>query len=223
MSIATRELPASAIRVSAHCRHCQSDIETDGSNRCPDCGVETLPESRGKVRIVNLNAIDDGAPLPETGGASDPTPKRTGAEQRQPVLIRARKEAASWHAARAKLLAALEREEQAVVTRFEAARAELQQIRRERSAISQDIGLITIDGAAPSPSAAPPSPKSNVKRGRPLLDGRWSRTYEECRGPDHEGDDRKAIPHKSRGFCDRCYNTPAARQMREEEVNHDAN
>jgi len=209
-----RLLPNEAVRVSAHCNFCKADIETDGSNRCGNCGAETLPESRGNARIVNLHAAADVPPPPETGGAADLTPKRTGGEQRQPVLIRARKEAAAWHAARVKLLAALEREEAAVLARYEAARAELQQIRRERSAISQDIGLIAIDGAAPSPTeAGRPSPTPSYERvnGWPVKYGLGFITA--CKGCGTT--DR---PHFSTGRCKPCHQ---AKKAPKEDANHE--
>jgi hypothetical protein len=217
MSAQIGTLPASAVRVSAHCRHCKADIETDGSNRCPDCGAETLPESRGIRRIVALNAVIGDAALPETGGATEVTPKRTGGEQRQPVLIRARREAAAWHAARAKLLAALEREEAAVLARYEAARAELQQIRRERSAISQDCGLIAIDGAMPTgPAAAGYGPLASGR-----APGAWPvkvrRTvFEAC--ADCGTTDSENRPHRGQGRCEPCFHE----KYRPKEIaNHD--
>jgi DNA-directed RNA polymerase subunit RPC12/RpoP len=158
---ANGQLSASAVRVNAHCRHCKKDIETDGSNRCPDCGAETLLESRGTRRLVSLAAIAQGPDTAESGGGSPSiaiAPKTPPGSAEQPkaqpgqqatVVLTASREARAWSTARQKLLSVLESQEAGAMERFEKARAEVQRIRRERAAIARDCELIAID-AGPS-------------------------------------------------------------------------
>jgi hypothetical protein len=137
-----------AIRVSAHCLFCKQDVETDGSNRCPSCGAETRADSRGQRRIVSLAAIDDGPDVHEKGGGSPglvvASKSAPGAAQER-YVIPPSGHARRWDAARRQLLDDLTRQETAALARYEAAKAEIQRLRRARAAIARDCELIVLD------------------------------------------------------------------------------
>jgi DNA-directed RNA polymerase subunit RPC12/RpoP len=181
------------VRVSAHCGYCRRDVETDGTNRCPTCGSQTIAETRGRARAADGPLA--APPAVSATAASGAGPVRT-------VSLRATRKARAWISGGAELLAQLEADEARAVADFEAARASVREVRQEMAALRNVLAFVSLESVeAVSPCAAPlPARGMNGRRGGPLPAGQWSRKYAACRDCGSTG-----IRHKARGYCVGCY------------------
>jgi hypothetical protein len=175
------DLPDEAIRVTALCLTCRPNgglaVTTDGTNRCPRCGTETPPESRGRRQIVNLALVSssDGAAAqlrpvdraPESKPASDPAP-----DPKDPVVLPA--SAAAWYGETAALYGQFEQQEAEALARFEQARQDVLAARRAKQAMGKILSAVTVEDEVPAmtiaeaPPAALPEPGAPKRQTRPV-------------------------------------------------------
>lgn len=248
MNARTVKRPLPPGMVDGFCTHCKAEVDVSiDTLRCPDCGRMVDPLSLPRVPDADELPEPTRLPVPTSIAAaapSMPTPSTTLSTAMQPRPVAAQpapvsalaadtlpagqaltlpaiREAKAWNISTDALIAALEREEAAALSDFEAfkrglearkarviaARQSLTVLKRIRGAVRLGDSAAVASGW-PVPTAVWMEKTDRVESGDVVAGGkRWSRKFDRCQDPacvsTVNGVTR--VKHAANGICGTCY------------------
>lgn len=183
----------------AFCTFCKREVVADADLACPDCGLPVDERSLAKVPTVRQSDSVVSPPTPMRHAESDASASESGRGGAQ-VTLPAIREALAWDRATEALIAALEHEEAAALSAYEAAKERTRTARRAAGAMRQLRGLVSVETgtmslAVPKKAAVKPVAVDGEKP--------WSRLHAACINcgtTEQSG----AGKHAAKGRCFRC-------------------